>query len=47
VNKTLGINYRYSSDMLDEFMSLEEVATRENRTETSSYQWNRKQEQKR
>lgn len=45
--KALGITYRYSSDMLDEFMSLEEVATRENRTETSSYQWNREQERKR
>lgn len=45
--KELGITYRYSSDMLDEFMSLEEVATRENRTETSSYQWNREQERKR
>ena len=45
--KALGITYRYLSDMLDEFMRLEEVATRENRTETSSYQWNREQERKR
>lgn len=45
--KELSINYRYLSEMLDEFMSLEEVATRENRTETSSYQWNREQERKR
>lgn len=36
--KELGINYRYSPDMLDEFMRLEEVATRENRTETRNYQ---------
>lgn len=45
--KELGINYRYSSDMLDEFMKLEEAAARENKTETSGYQWNREQGRKR
>lgn len=45
--KTLGINYRYSSDMLDEFMRLEEAVLRESRTDASGYQWNREQERKR
>lgn len=45
--KELGINYRYSPDMLDEFMRLEEVAARENRTEIRNYQWSREEERKR
>ncbi len=45
--KELGINYRYSSDMLDEFMRLEEAVLRESRTDASGYQWNREQERKR
>lgn len=45
--KTLGINYRYSPDMLDEFMRLEEAVSRESRTDTGGYQWNREQERKR
>lgn len=45
--KEFGINYRYSSDMLDEFMRLEEAVSKENRTEVSGYQWSRGQERKR
>ena len=45
--KEFGINYRYSSDMLDEFMRLEEAVLRESRTDASGYQWNREQERKR
>lgn len=45
--KELGINYSYSSEMLDEFMRLEEAVSKENRTEASGYQWSRKQERKR
>lgn len=44
--KELGITYRYSFDMLDEFMRLEEVVSKENRTEASGYQWSREQERK-
>lgn len=45
--KEFGINYRYSSDMLDEFMRLEEAVLKESRTDASGYQWNREQERKR
>lgn len=45
--KTLGITYRYSFDMLDEFMRLEEAVLRESRTDASGYQRNREQERKR
>lgn len=45
--KEFGINYRYSSDMLDEFMRLEETVLKESRTDASGYQWNREQERKR
>lgn len=34
-------------EMLDEFMRLEEVVSKENRTEASGYQWSREQERKR
>lgn len=39
--KILGITYRYSSEMLDEFMRLEEVASKERSAEVRSYQWSR------
>lgn len=45
--KKLSINYRYLSEMLDEFMRLEEAVSKENRTEVSGYQWSREQERKR
>lgn len=45
--KELSINYRYLSEMLDEFMRLEEAVSKENRTEVSGYQWSRGQERKR
>lgn len=45
--KTLGITYRYSSDMLDEFMRLEEVVSRECRTDNGGYQWSKEKERKR
>lgn len=45
--KEFGINYRYSSDMLDVFMRLEEAVLKESRTDASGYQWNREQERKR
>lgn len=45
--KELSINYRYLSEMLDEFMRLEEAVSKENRTEVSGYQWSREQERKR
>lgn len=45
--KTLGITYRYSSEMLDEYMRLEEVASKERRAEVGGYLWSREQERKR
>lgn len=45
--KTLGIIYRYSSEMLDEFMRLDDAVSKERRAETGGYQWNREPERKR
>lgn len=45
--KTLGITYCYSSEMLDEFMRLEDVASKERRAEAGGYLWSREQERKR
>lgn len=45
--KELGITYRYSFDMLDEFMRLEEVVSKESRVEDDGYQWSREAERKR
>lgn len=45
--KTLGITYRYSSEMLDEFMRLEAAVSKESRVEDDGYQWSREAERKR
>lgn len=45
--KTLGITYRYSSDMVDEFMRLEAAVSKESRVEDDGYQWSREAERKR
>ena len=45
--KELGISYRYSSEMLDEFMRLEEIVVRESREDAGGYRRRKKQDRKR